>query len=215
MYVLAQFGNIIYNNRLIDEADVPVSFADFNDPKWKNKLTLTYPNDDDAVLYLFSLIIGKYGWSWLESLAEQGVHWVRGTGTTATLLAAPDSPYIASFTANLSGSKNITSKTPNDPHMLWPQTCAAFASTSRPESAKLFLSWLVSDQFQQVNADNGDYLIRSDMNSTRGIVWDDPTTDVTQFWKFMTDRETVEWWRLQMELTLGTPQGLSSLQDNV
>lgn len=213
--VSAQFGDIIYNKHLIAENDVPDSFADFNEPKWRNRLTLTYPNDDDAVLYLFSLIINKYGWSWLESLAQQNVHWVRGTGTTATLLAATDSTYFFSFTSNLNGSNNIASKTPKDPHMLWPQTCAAFASTTRPESAKLFLSWLVSDEFQQVNAANGDYLIRKDMNSTSGLVWDDTTTDVTQFWKFMTDRKAVEWWRLQVESILGTAQGGSPLHDNI
>ena len=156
-------------------------FRRFQWPKMEQQADVNLPKRWWCYIYLFSLIIGKYGWSWLESLAEQNVHCMRGTGTTATLLAAPDSPYIATLTANLNYSKNITSKTPEDPDMRWPQICTAFASTSRPESAKLFLSWLANVQFQQVNAANGDCLVRRDINSTRGIAWNNATTDVTQF----------------------------------
>lgn len=38
------------------ERDGPQEFADFLEPRFKDRLVLTYPNDDDAVLYAFDLM---------------------------------------------------------------------------------------------------------------------------------------------------------------
>ena len=37
-------------------ATVPTSYKDFTKPEFKDKLVLTYPNDDDAVLWQFDLL---------------------------------------------------------------------------------------------------------------------------------------------------------------
>ena len=74
-------GDWIYDSTALSSSDLPTSYADVLDPKWKGKLVLVYPNDDDAIAYLFSLIINTYGFDWLNALAKQDVKWVRGTGT--------------------------------------------------------------------------------------------------------------------------------------
>ena len=203
------FGDLIYNTGLVNESNVPSSYGEFVRPEWKSKLTLTYPNDDDAITYLFSVIIDKYGWEWFESLIEQDVQWVRGTGEPADYLAEANSTRSLSFTTGLSGAKNLASKTPEDTHLFWPQTGAIFASTPRPESAKLFMSWLLSDEYQQQFVDGESYLVRKDLTSKAGSVWDDKFSSLTQFATFMENRELVEWWRLQFETSIGTAQGLS------
>ncbi|MBV9510838.1 MAG: ABC transporter substrate-binding protein, partial [Caulobacteraceae bacterium] len=35
------------------------------DPKWTGKIESSYPNDDDAVLYLYKLYAEAYGWNWI------------------------------------------------------------------------------------------------------------------------------------------------------
>lgn len=35
---------------------VPTAYEDFIKPEFKDKLVLTYPNDDDAVLYQFDVM---------------------------------------------------------------------------------------------------------------------------------------------------------------
>lgn len=37
-------------------SDVPTSYEDFTKPEYKDKIVLTYPNDDDAVLYQFDIL---------------------------------------------------------------------------------------------------------------------------------------------------------------
>ncbi|THX17310.1 periplasmic binding protein-like II [Aureobasidium pullulans] len=188
---------------------LPSTFGELINPVWKSKLALTYPNDDDAITYLFSIIIENYGWEWFDALLQQDIQWIRGTGQPADLISKTNTTRALSFTTNLNGAKNLASKTPSDARLLWPQTGAIFATTPRPESAKLFMSWLISDEYQQQFVHAGSYTVRKDLNSTSGSVWDDNLTSLTQFATFMENRDLVEWWRLQFETSIGTAQGLS------
>jgi ABC-type Fe3+ transport system substrate-binding protein len=206
---------MIYDTNLVNASQVPSTFDQFLDPVWKNKLVLVYPNDDDAIGYLFSLIIDRYGWAWFESLTQQNVRWVRGTGTPAALLNAGNSTSALSFTTNLINSTHLAQGSTSDPHVMWPQTGAIFATTPRPESAKLFMNWIMSDEYQStVVAANGLPLTRTGVNTTISAtddVWTDQSVTVTEFGKFEVNREVVEQWRFQFETTLGTAQGPSPL----
>jgi ABC-type Fe3+ transport system substrate-binding protein len=73
-----QFGPFYYDSARVPENRIPKTYLDVLDPYWKGKMALVYPNDDDGVLHLFSLIISKYGFRWLELLNQQDVQWVRG-----------------------------------------------------------------------------------------------------------------------------------------
>ncbi|KAH8800350.1 hypothetical protein F5884DRAFT_810075 [Xylogone sp. PMI_703] len=207
------FGNMIYDKTQLHESQVPTTFDKFLDPFWKGKLVLVYPNDDDAITYLFSLIIDRYGWEWFETLAaRQNVIWVRGTGTPAANLAGfQHTTGALSFTTNLINAANLASKATTDPHMLWPQSGAIFATTKRPESAKLFMSWMLSDEHQTELAAGGSYIVRSDLNVSTPEVWTDESVAPTRFSTFMTNREVVERLKLQFETTLGPAQGPSPL----
>lgn len=178
-------------------------------PEWKGKLALTYPNDDDAITFLFSILIGRHGWDWFETLIQQDIQWIRGTGEPANYISLANSTRSLSFTT--SPIANLSVKIPDEPIMMWPQTGAIFASTSRPESAKLFMSWMLSDEYQAMF--EGSYLVRKDLatNATTNP-WDDQYTGLAQFSTFMDNRERIEWWRLQFETSIGTAQGASPVQ---
>ncbi|THY29650.1 periplasmic binding protein-like II [Aureobasidium pullulans] len=188
---------------------LPSTFGELINPVWKSKLALAYPNDDDAITYLFSIIIENYGWEWFDTLLQLNIQWICGTGQPADLISQTNTTRALSFTTNLNGAKNLASKTLSDARLLWPQTGAIFATTPRPESAKLFMSWLISDEYQQQFVDTGSYTVRKDLESASSSVWDDNLTPLTQFATFMENRDLVEWWRLQFETSIGTAQGLS------
>lgn len=202
---------------MLSQANLPTSFADFTLPFWKGKLALTYPNDDDAIAYLFSQIIEKYGWSWFETLANyQDVEWVRGSATGGAIL---QQNLTRSVTFTSLGAAQHLAETylPNDQFMSWAQTGAILASTKRPESSKLFISWLLSDGFQKELASSGLWVARSDIPSgpNKTSIFESRLTEPIGFNKFMLDRTEVEWWKLQFETTLGTAQGKSPLHDDL
>lgn len=79
LYMLT-FANS-YNKNLVSAENAPRDYADFLKPEFKNRIIITYPHDDDAVLYIFDKIIQKYGIGFIEQLQANGVQWVRGTQT--------------------------------------------------------------------------------------------------------------------------------------
>ena len=205
------FGHLIYDSSKLNISDVPTTFESFRDPFWKSKLILTYPNDDDAVAYLFSLIVAKYGHSWLEDLAANDVQWVKGTATSvfeiSRLHNSTNSSRVLSFTTGGPGTESWwASSTPNDQYVTWAQTGAIFANTPRPEAAKLFVSWLSSKEYQE-NQSSTQYALHTD--ETNPLLSN--LTQLSGFRQFEQDRATVEWWKNQFEDALGTPQGPSPL----
>ena len=174
---------------------------------------LTYPNDDDALNYLFSTIISKYGFTWLEGLAKQDVQWVRGSATASRVIGqnsqnATDQRVLTFTTAeNYTFVPNVASQAPEDDYISWFQGMGILASTKCPESAKLFVSWLLSDEFQQPVSKFATTPLNH-LNAISGNNIDaDKYTQVAGYESFIRDRARVEWWRFQYETTLEPPQG--------
>ena len=69
----------LYNPAVYQKSDLPQYYTHYLAEKWTNEITLPYPNDDDAVIYLFTLITHKYGWKFVNAFKAQNPKWVRGT----------------------------------------------------------------------------------------------------------------------------------------
>ncbi|KAF2209001.1 hypothetical protein CERZMDRAFT_70365 [Cercospora zeae-maydis SCOH1-5] len=206
------FGTFIYDTSKLAASDVPTSYASLTDKKYKGKLILTYPNDDDAVAYLFSIIVSRYGFQWLYDLGANDVQWVRGTGSPGLLLGANHNNSWAralSFTSYSPGYSFLASKEPQAPEqrMSWAQTGAIIAGTPMPESSKLFLSYLTSTEWQNATAAAGRPCVLTSLNEKYGVTLDSNITQVSGFRVWEQDRSTVEWWKNLFEEVLGTAQG--------
>lgn len=95
----------------------------------------------------------------------------------------------------------------NDVYMAWPQTGAIFSTTKSPETAKLFLSYLMDDDWQQIISGSG-FATRKTYDK-RGVFEQQPNMDGKGYLEFANNRELVEGWRLQFETLLGLPQGVN------
>jgi ABC-type Fe3+ transport system substrate-binding protein len=90
--------------------------------------------------------------------------------------------------------------------MTWAQQGAIFASTKRPESAKLLSAFLLSDKWQKPIAARGAPSVRSSL-SVDNDVFKAANTDPLGYTDFMNNRTEVEWWRMQMETSIGLAVG--------
>jgi hypothetical protein len=68
----------VTNNALVPADQLPRTALDFLTPRYLSKLTITWPNDDDAVRYMFKRIVDRYGWSYLDNLMARQPTFVRG-----------------------------------------------------------------------------------------------------------------------------------------
>ncbi|KAF4463050.1 ABC-type Fe3+ transport system [Fusarium albosuccineum] len=195
----------------------PVEWEDWVSPELKDKLVLTYPNDDDAVLFGFDLILKQLGDEWLDKLIALNPRWVRGTRSPRTILSQDDTQWAATFTA--SGSLNQTapyniSFPTKGRFVSWAQRGAILKDAPHPEGAKLLHSYMLSKEFL---APRNSWTVRSDIAPPAGYpsILEMPGTDPVAFAEWMSDRAAVERLRFYLEDRLGTAQGLSPLVDDI
>ncbi|MFC8342749.1 ABC transporter substrate-binding protein [Streptomyces sp. NPDC057280] len=191
-------------------SDAPRSPLDLVDPKWKGKIASSYPHDDDAVLYLYSLYARQYGWEWVARLAAQDVRFARGSnspgdavrsgqkaigiGGSGSALPAPSSPVQSVITDG-------------HPFMAWGQRVAILKEARNTTAAKLFLNWQLSTERQQ-GSFNG-WSVRTDITPPTGLkpIWEYPNAHVDGFPRFMADRAAVERWKQTFALYFGEVKG--------
>lgn len=217
-------------------------YADFLKPELKDKIVLTYPNDDDAVLYAFDLMyvispshslsplplanttsttpsLQNVGYAWFDSLLAQNPRWVRGTRTPSTVVGDNSTQWAATFTSsrglNAAAPFAVSFPETSAPFVSWPQTGAILKDAPHPESAKLLHSFILSEEWQNAT---GGWSARKDLSPQPAAypdIFDMPGTNVTAFGEWMADRANVERVRFWFESKIGTAQGLSPLEDDL
>ncbi|MCT9137604.1 ABC transporter substrate-binding protein [Streptomyces violarus] len=189
---------------------VQLTPPDLVDPKWKGKIASSYPHDDDAVLYLYSLYARTYGWDWVAKLAAQDVQFARGSNSPGDAVfggrkpigigtagsAVPSAPSPVKFVID-----------PRHPFMAWGQRTAILKQAKNSTAAKLFLNWLLSTEHQQQSF-NG-WSVRTDVTPPAGLkqMWEYPNAHVDGFPRFMADRAEVERWKQTFALYFGEVKG--------
>jgi len=199
---------------LVNGKQLPKTQGDFKGtdllkPAFKNKLILTYPNDDDAVLFGYRQIVDKYGWNYLAELAEQNPKLVRGVPGSAAGVASGD--YLASVAVGGDARPNGTqvfSKT--ERFNSWAQRGAVFKKAPHKAGAKLFLSWLNTRATQKSAIATWTWSVREDVAPPTGLkpLASYKNTDPDAFARFMSNRGAVERFRTQVELYVGQVKGV-------
>ncbi|KAL8392821.1 hypothetical protein RB595_002850 [Gaeumannomyces hyphopodioides] len=194
----------------------PIEWEDWLRPEFKDKLALSHPSDDDAVMYAFDLIMQQYGKEWFDKLLAQNPRWVRGTRTPDTIMNDPKAQWAASFTSDgLFPTKSVNVSHPvKGQFVTWFQLAAIPKDAPHPECAKLLHNYMLSKEWQSTR---GSWPVRRDVDPPAGYpgIFEMPGTNVTYFREWMNDRARLERLRLWFEDKLGTPQGLSPLIDDL
>jgi len=200
------FSNFVNTEMLGD--NVPRDAMDYLDPALKGKVILTYPHDDDAVLYQFWNLKEHYGWEYLEKLVATEPVWVRGTAMP--YVAINNGWYAASFTTFWSFETWPDSPTrfvlpENDFFLTWFQTAAIPTQAKNKAAAKLYMNWMLSEEMQ------GTWLqfpVRYDIEAPAGYKSVlHHNTSPGDFRRWMMNRDLVERFRLQMRQLIGEAQG--------
>lgn len=142
---------IHYNTRKISEADVPKSWADLADPKWKNQIAMADPSSSQSVQSFVWFIAdhlvksepAKFGWDYFKRLGANGVHLESSHGTIRDLAVSGERPIGINLLANAQTAKNRGEPTSN----IWPREgvpgeLSAFGLLRAAKNKDLGKKWL-------------------------------------------------------------------------
>ncbi|MEM7474084.1 MAG: extracellular solute-binding protein [Planctomycetota bacterium] len=201
------FSNYV-NVEMLGEGNVPRDALDYLAHSLKGKIILTYPHDDDAVLYQFWNLKQKYGWDYLKKLVANEPKWVRGTAMP--YVAVNNGWYAASFTTFWSFESMPESKTrfllPKEDYFLtWFQTAAIPKQAKHKAAAKLYLNWMLSEEFQKNWLQ---FPVRMDIEAPAGYKSvQHHNTSPADFHRWLLKRDVVERFRNQMGQLIGPVEG--------
>jgi ABC-type Fe3+ transport system substrate-binding protein len=181
---------------------------DLVDPKWKGKIASSYPHDDDAVLYLYTLYAQKYGWDWVAKFAAQDVRFARGSNSPG------DAVFAGQKTIGVGTAGSAVSSSPvtfaigaGHPFMSWGQRAAILKQAKNSTAAKLYLNWQLSTETQ--NGSFNGWSVRTDITPPAGLkkIWEYPNGNLDGFPRFMADRASIERWKQTFALYFGEVKG--------
>lgn len=203
------FSNVV-NTKALPQDQWPTEAKDYLNPSLKGKIVVTWPNDDDAVLFWFKQVVDQYGWGYVQKFVEQAPQLVRGTQAPADDVESGKAVATFSTDGSLVPDEKANSRfvlPKHDPFVSWAQRAAIMKKAKHPEAAKLYLNWLTDKDTQK----NIWYMwsVRTDVAPPKGYkhIWEYNNTDPAAFAKFMQDRSAVERFRSQMTLYFGEVKG--------
>ncbi|MCL8011233.1 ABC transporter substrate-binding protein [Streptomyces sp. AS02] len=189
-------------------SDVRLTPRDLVDPKWKGRIASSYPHDDDAVLYLYSLYARTYGWDWVARLAAQDVRFARGSNTPGEAVFGGQKAIGIGTAGSAVGSSPVRFVIDDGhPFMAWGQRTAVLKQARNSTAAKLFLNWQLSTERQ--NGSFNGWSVRTDVTPPAGLkpIWEYPNAHLDGFPRFMADRAEVERWKQTFALYFGEVKG--------
>lgn len=163
------------NTKLVKLDEVPKTWKELLDPRWKGKMTLTEPKVGAGAYQYIVVFLRNKVWDeeFIRALYKQDLKFPRGLPDEFRMLAAGES-YLAirgsdataaSFAAQGAPIQAIDMK---EGTVLSSATVAAIAGGPHPNAAKVFLSWLLFKEGQSVAGQaQSNRMVRNDVPDFR------------------------------------------------
>jgi len=172
---------IAYNTNLVKAEDAPKSFADLLDPKWKGKIVKAHPGYSGTIMTATYQMQRDLGWTFFEQLAKQNIMQVQSSADPPKKLDLGERAVMADGNEyNIFQMKEAgrpvepVYATEGSPLIIGPN--GIFKSSPNPNAAKLFQSFALGREAQQLIIDVGG--LRSVHPDTREKEGREPLKDI-------------------------------------
>lgn len=175
-YHTSWLQNISYNPNLVKPVEVPTSWLDFHNPKWKSKLSIPDPKVGGGHYYFVFTMYKLFGRDWFVKARNNDVMMTQSHGTTnnkvqagerhfgvnLSMLSRRDGPYPGGKSAPI---KDIT---PKEGGALLVAPMGIAKNSPNPAGARVFMEWISSLEGQRSFTNLGKYSLRKDFTNVEG-----------------------------------------------
>ncbi|PWL16518.1 iron ABC transporter substrate-binding protein [Falsochrobactrum shanghaiense] len=156
----AHLSVLAYRSDQVDEADVPKTWTDLLDPKYKGRLVKAHPGYSGTIMTSTYALVKLLGWDYFEKLGKQDVMQVQSSTEPPKKLAQGERPIQADGNEYnvfrlLDEGVPVKIVYPEEGTPLAVGNAAVMANAPHPNAAKLFYAFLFSKDAQQLNSDLG------------------------------------------------------------
>ena len=149
-----------YNTNMVKAEEAPKSYADLLEPKWTGKIVKAHPSYSGTIMTATYQMSRDLGWGFFEKLAKQKIMQVQSSADPPKKLALGERAVMADgneynmFQLKEKGSPvEIVYATEGSPLIVGPN--AIFKRAPNPNAARLFQSFMLSAEAQQLSIDFG------------------------------------------------------------
>jgi iron(III) transport system substrate-binding protein len=164
---------ISYNTTKLKEAEVPKTWPELLDPKWKDKISTGHPGFSGYVGTWVVTMRKLYGWDFFEKLAKNNPQVGRSINDTVTMLNAGERIVAAGPVGTTMDSAKkgnpLAMVYPSDGSVLIIAPSGIMKGVKHPNAAKLFMEYLLSPPASQVWVEHYGESIRPEVNPLPGV----------------------------------------------
>jgi iron(III) transport system substrate-binding protein len=166
-------SGIAYNKNSIAPEDVPHTWKDLLNPKFKGKIAYMSPSLDGMPQYTVKMLVDIYGWDYYKQLAKLKPHMVESDGNAITMVISGEQPVagtIAAYNAlNASYSgQPVGVVFPEEGVPVSIAPVAVLKNGPHPNAAEVFYQFLASKEVGDVLSAGGLLSGRVDVDPPKG-----------------------------------------------
>jgi iron(III) transport system substrate-binding protein len=150
---------LLYNTKFVQPQDAPKNWPDLLDPKWKGLVGTGHPAFSGCTGVWCVGMRKLYGWEFFEKLAQNNPRIGRSAVDPVTLMTAGE-VHVGLASANttyrtIEKGNPLAIVNPTDGLSLCVTPSAIPAHAPHPAAARLFMEWLLSEEYSKIVAGDG------------------------------------------------------------
>lgn len=200
---------IMYNKKLVSEADVPTGWADLLDSKWKGKIAYADPAKSGSSFTILATMVTAFGkddgkgWEFVREFVANLDGKVLGS-SSGVYKGVADGEYSVGLTLEKSAQEYVKAGAdvgfiyPKEGTSAVPDGIALVKNGPNVDNAKLFIDYMLSSENQQMMSETYNRRpVRSDLTPPEGLAsMDDiPLVDYDFEWASTQKQEILKQWK--------------------